>query len=224
MEITVQGTHRILVTPERAEVRLTAAAEFASRERAVGEATKTANRLGETLIGSVGVDSFRVEPVRVSSWRPADQNGRRLPDRVLAQVDIAATFTDFSELAAFTALAGTTQGVSVGGVTWSVTDSTRDRLEEEVLREAITRARRRALAMAKADGGAEVEIVEVADPGLLGGASDASGGRSFGSYAMKASAEVDTVDIVPEQVEVAETVHVRFRVIEKVAPPRRSQR
>lgn len=222
MHITVQGAHRVRVRPDLADLRLTALAESGTRERAIAEATRTANALADSLAALSGVVRHTVDPIRVSSWYPTDQNGRRLAERVSAQVGLGATFTDFEQLADFTARAGSLAGVQLGGVAWSVTPETRDRLEAEVLAEAIDRARRRALAMAHADGGGEVEILDISDPGLLGGGGDAPVAREA-MFRAKGMADVGGVDVVPEDVEVAEVVHVRFRVVEKQAPLRRGR-
>lgn len=221
MHITVQGSHQLRVRPERAALHLMVSAESGTRERAVAEATRTANALGAELAALAGVESHAVEPIRVNSWWPSDQNGRRLAERVAAQVDLRATFTDFDQLAGFTTQAAARAGVQLGGVGWSVTPETRLRLEAEVLAEAIESARRRARAMAAADGGGEVEIVEIADPGLLAG--DVPLQLARGARDLSLKAEVTGVDVVPADVEVAEVVHVRFAVVEPTAKPRRSR-
>lgn len=229
MLIAVQGSHRVQVRPERATLFFMVMTEAGSRDRALAEATRSANALAAQLGELAGVESHSVSPVRVNTWRPSDQNGRRLAERVTAQVDLTAVFADFDALAAFTARAGSTAGVQLGGVTWSITDETRDRIEAEVLTAAIARARRRALVMARAEGASEVEVVDIADPGLLGDGEPrfevaaAYGARSLKSDEGDEGDEGGGVDVVPEDVEVSETVHVRFQVVEKQARPRRGQ-
>lgn len=223
MNITVQGTHRVRVRPERALLHLMALAESGSRDGAVDDATRTANRLGDELEALSGVEKRTLEPLRVHAWRPSDQNGRLLAERVSAQVELTATFSDFDQLADFTARAGALPGVQVGGVEWSVTDETRDRLEAVVLERAIARARARALAMAASDGAGDVEITDIADPGLLAGGPEPTtvGGPQFRALAAEAAGAGGELNLLPQDVEIFETVHVRFRVVENHVQPRR---
>ena len=225
MHITVQGTHSVRVDPERAELHLAAQVESGSRERALADVTRTANSLAETIAALEGVERHSIDPVRVSSWRPSDQNGRRLAERITARVSLVVEFTDFASLADFTTRVGAQAGVQLGGVAWSVTDATRERLEAEVMAEAVRQARVRATAMADADGGGDLEIVEMADPGLLGGpgAFAAGGHPEMRAMAMGMASDGGSVEIVPEKVEVSASVHVRFLRIPATASARRSQ-
>ena len=226
MKITVQGSHRTLVTPERARLSLAATAESGSRERAVGDASTLGNELAGDLKARVGagVESCSVEPVTVQQWRPSDQNGRRLAVRVQAQVNLEAVFTDFGALAEFTATAGVRDGVRLGWVHWYLTDETAADAEEGVIGQAIGRARRRALAMARADGAKEIQIEEISDPGLMGDASALDAGalapRAMRAMALESAPEVD---VTPSDIEVSATVQVRFTTVDQ-PPPRRSQR
>ena len=113
-------------------------------------------------------------------------------------------------------------GQCPGCTEWNtLTEETRGRIEAEALTQAIGRARRRAVAMATVDGGQDVEIVEIADPGLLGGQVVGAEPGVMRQFAR--SAEAGSVHLLPEDVEVTEVVHVRFHVVERAARPRRSQ-
>lgn len=224
MRITVQGSHRTWVPPERARLSVSASAESGSREQAVTRASSLANELAAELgaLSGAGVETVAVQPVRVHEWRPSDQNGRRLATRVQAQVALEAVFTDFGALAAWTAEAGVRDGVQLGWVHWYLTDETAAAAEEGAIGHAIDRARRRALAMARADGAAEVEIEEISDPGLLADApQDAPVAR--GARAMALMESAPEVDVTPADLEVTATVQVRFTTVE-APPPRRGQR
>lgn len=227
MLITVQGTHSVRVPPERATVHLTASAESGSRDKAVSDAARTANRVAETWASAKddGLESYVVEPVRVHAWRPSDVNGRRLAERVSATVELSATFTDFAVLASFVTDAASRTGLQVGWVQWSLTEATRERVEAGLLTEAIAKARTRAQAMAAAEGEPDIEVVEVADPGLLGDMGAGTSGPGFygaSARALKADAGGgEQVDPVPEDIELSASVHVRFRAVDKPAPRRR---
>lgn len=213
MQVTVQGSHRVEVPPERATLSLLVLAEAGTREKALAEVTTTANALGAELAALAGVVSQVVSPVRVHAWRPTDASGRRLPERVSAQVDLTGVFADLDELAAFTARAGARDGVQVGGVGWSITDATRDRLEAETIAAALAPAHTRALAIARAAGASDVEVIEVADPGLLGGVDPRPEATAYRALASTGDFGGGGVDVVPADVEVVETLHVRFRVV-----------
>ena len=227
MKITVQGSHRTWVAPERARLSLSASAESGSRERAVSDASTLGNDLAADLNGLVGagVQSCSVDPVTVHEWRPTDQNGRRLAVRVQAQVNLEAVFTDFGALAAFSAAAGVRDGVRLGWVHWYLTDETAAQSEEGAIGQAIARARSRALAMARADGASDVEIEEISDPGLMGAAlaMDAGAPAPRAMRAMALTESAPEVDVTPSDIEVSATVQVRFTTVD-APPPRRSQR
>lgn len=226
MRITVQGSHSTWVPPERARLSVSATSESGSREQAMTRASALANELATELkdLTGTGVETVAVQPVRVHEWRPSDQNGRRLAVRVQAQVELEAVFTDFDALAAWTARAGVRDGVRLGWVHWYLTDETAAEAEEGVIGRAIDRARRRALAMARADGAGDVEIEEISDPGLLGEAvADAGAPHGKGVRAMAMMESAPEVDVTPADLEVTATVQVRFTTVD-APPPRRGQR
>lgn len=215
MKITVRGEHKLRRAPELAHLSVASTAESGSRSRAVADATRAAQRLADDLASLAGVERYSVEPVRVNSSWPSDGQGRRLPERVVASVNLTADFTDFEQLAAFTARAGAMDAVRVGWVGWSLTDATGERLEEEALTAAIASARRRALAMARAEGADAVEVEEISDPGLLSdsGALADAGPLAFASPMAARSSAPELLEIVPQDVEVVAAVHVRFRTV-----------
>lgn len=225
MHITVQGAHSITIPPQRADLHFGVETEAGSREKAIKATTATAEALGATLAGLSGVESHSVGPLRVHSWRPTDAQGRPQAERVTARVDLTGVFSDFEQLSSFAIEAGGRAGVQLGWVAWSVTDEERARVQADVLGRAIGQARARALAIAEADGGGDVEILEVADPGLLGGGdvTPAYAQEKFRAMAMSSDTGASALNIVPEDVDVTEVVHVRFRVVEKHPRPRRSQ-
>lgn len=215
MQISVQGDQRVRVAPERAELFLNVTEEGTDRSKVIAAVTAAANRVAGELAEATTagtVESHVVEPLRIHAWR----KNRTSAERVTATVGVRATFVDFEALGRSTADLAGRPGVQLGWVRWFLTDATADRLRDECIAGAVDRARSRAEAMARAAGAGEIEIVEIADPGLLGTADAQTmfGGREklFAARAMGMSAEAapEPVEIRPEDIEVAAQLQLRF--------------
>lgn len=213
MQISVRGEKSVRVAPERAEVHATVTFEGVDRARVVADTAAAANRLASDLEGlkaSGAVERFSVQPLRSHAWRP-----ERGAERVSASVEVAALFADFEALGRLTSDLGAREGVQLGWVSWQLTDATADRLRDECIQGAVDRARHRAEAMARAAGAKELEIVEIADPGLLGS------GEVRMEYAAPAMAmgrqskggAADAVQAVPEEIEVGAQLQLRFATV-----------
>ena len=219
MEIVVVGSHRAVLGPERATLHFSVAHESEDMESAVASTARLANMLRseiEDLKAKVptAITWFAVLPVRTRSWRPYNKDGLVMPLRFGAVADIQVKFSDFAALAAFAARAGAESAVSLRSVEWALTEETRAKLTRKVLVEAVKNARDRALLIAQASGVDDVAVVEVADPGLLRdvgrsgvnieGASLSRGAASSGSVGSGG------LDLAPEDIEIAASVHARF--------------
>jgi uncharacterized protein YggE len=154
-----------------------------------------------------------VLPIGTRSWRPWSDKGAVLPMRHAASAMLKVKFRDFRALAGFADTWGGVDGVTLGGVEWTLTEGEQKRVEQEVLAGAVAQARERAQVLATAAGGGPVRCVEIADPGMLPE-------RSFGggppmAYAMRSGKAMDTgggegIEIAPQDVEVEAVVHARF--------------
>lgn len=219
MEITVVGNHKLVLAPERATLHLSVGHEADEMEPAVAAATREANMLRsqiEALRATVPsrITWFAVLPIRTRSWRPYNNDGLIMPLRFRAEADVRVKFCDFTALSTFAARAGASSAVSLEWVDWALTEATKGELERKALAEAVRNARERALLMAQASGAEDVSPVEVADPGLL---RDVSPGdvriESAGLFRGSAKAATDgsgAVDLAPEDIEIAASVHARF--------------
>jgi uncharacterized protein YggE len=218
MDITVVGTARASLAPERGTLHLTLGHEGGDKAQVL-EATT-----GLVQSFSAYVDELKsaqpspttwsaILPVRTRSWRPWSDKGQVLPLRHAASAEVRLKYRDFSALAATVDAWGALAGVTVNHVEWALTEATRATQEAEVLRRAVADAQSRAQAMATAAGQGEVRWVELADPGLLqGGARPAAGVESYTAASMRAG-KADAgggTDVAPEDIAWQVQVHARF--------------
>lgn len=215
MEITVVGSARATRPPERATIALNVALEGNDKRHVLEGTTALVKSL------SAEVDRLRqgdpapvtkaaVRPIGTRSWRPWSDQGRILPLRHAASCALDLTFRDFGALSAFVDAWGAVDGISLGGVEWTLTEAVRAELETTVLGEAVARARERAQILATAGGGGPVRCLEIADPGLLTEQRSAESAP----IAMFARSAADVgggegIDIVPHDVDIEAQVHVR---------------
>jgi len=222
MQISVQGEQRVRVAPERAELHLSVTRQGPDRARVVAAVTATANQVGRelgALQASGAVERYAIEPLRTYSSKKTPSSA----ERITASVDARVTFADFEALGRYTADLGGRTGVQLSWVRWSLTDATADRLRDECIAGAIGRARDRASSMARAAGADDIEIVEIADPGLLSGGETRTmlgGGRELSAMAARGLAmeEAEAVEIRPEEIEVGAQLQVRFVTREARGP------
>ncbi|MFP5416591.1 MAG: SIMPL domain-containing protein [Actinomycetes bacterium] len=213
MQITVVGTHPYERAPERATMHVTIDLEGPDRATTSRDAAALRDSVGSELQrlrdepGSP-LESFSVGPLMTRSWRPPHERGHVLPLQYGASARVRATFADFERLAELmNALAGR-EGVRLDHVEWTLTDQTRRQVEADALTRAVAEARSRALAIAQASGWAGVDVVEVADPGLLDPDSPWPQPRVM-REAMMAGA-VGGPGLVPEDIRGEARVHARF--------------
>ena len=218
MDIAVIGRNRASTAPERATVHLTIACEADNPDTALQTTTVAVNEIHD------GIRRLRHDPERPTtwsavlpivtrSWRPWNTDGTVNPLRHSAAAKVKVKFRDFAALALFIQEHGVNQFVKIENVEWALTRGTRNRLREQVLAAAVNDAVYRATVMAHAAGLTAVTIIEVADPGLLGGASAGPGphaGATMRGAIGSAAPGGGPVDLVPEDVEIAAEVHARF--------------
>jgi uncharacterized protein YggE len=218
MEITVAGTGSASLRPERATIHLTAGFEGPEPQGPMAATTDLVRRLSAELARLKGADPSpttwsAVLPIRTRSWRPFSDKGTVPPPVHAASAQVQVKFRDVGALARFVDAWGGVDGVTIVGVRWTLTEATRQDEERRVLARAVEQARERARVIAAAAGAGDVRVVEVADPGLLGGdrhgtsAPSAVAGRPAAEAARAALAPVD---LAPEDVELSAVVHARF--------------
>jgi uncharacterized protein YggE len=217
MELTVVGTARASLAPERATLHLTLGHEGGDK----AEVLRATTALVQSF--AAYVDELRsadpspttwsvIQPIRTRSWRPWSDKGQVLPLRHAASSGVQVKYRDFRALAASVDAWGALAGVSVDRVEWALTEATRTAQEAEVLRRAVADARTRALTMARAAGYDDVRWVELADPGLLqSGGRDVGGGPvAAASYRAAKAESGGGAEVAPEDIAWQVEVHARF--------------
>lgn len=220
MLITLTGTHRVTLPPERCTITVHLAFESDSQsepmrrlETAVAEIEADLKEL--TSSPSTPITQFSIGAPSTRTWRPWNQDGDPLPLRHGAALDVRAQLRDFRALGQWVAAWGERDGCTVRSAEWTLTEETRRIVEASTLTTAIENARERAQLMATTAGFSRIEFVEIADPGLLDGPPETSAymcGGTDGSAAGRVLMADDVgVTIAPEDIEVEATVHARFR-------------
>jgi uncharacterized protein YggE len=220
MEITVMGTGRAAQPPERATIHLSAGFEGGDQDEVLTRTTQLVNALVAEIARLKEHESepttwSAVLPIGTRSWRPWSDQGAVLPMRYAASSRIQVKFRDFRALSGFTDAWGRLDGVTLGGVEWTLTEQVRRDTERRVRVSAVEDARDRAQVYATAAGGGVVRCVQVADPGLLqdnGRAMDLAGAapRAMRAGAAKYGGGDEGIEIAPEDVEIEAVVHARF--------------
>ncbi len=220
MEISVQASHEQWLRPEIGRLRARAAAEAATKEEVLTKVTDVVTTFSAELKRLAGLEvapvrDVIVRPITTSSWRPVNR-GRMQPPIYTANATMQADFTDFTALADIAAKFGAIDGLNLDLVEWRLTDATQERAEHEGLTAAVGAAKDRALVMARAAGATSVRCLQLADPGLMSDPSrqaapvmyDAMASGMMRGKAM--SAEVQGIEIAPEDLMVAVQVQARF--------------
>ena len=218
MEITVSGTGRSSLRPERATLHLTAGFESGDKAEAMSEATRVVNELSADLRRLKELDPSpttwsAVLPIGTRSWRPWSDQGAILPMRHAASARIMVKFRDFPTLAGFADHWGGRPGITLGHIEWTLTEARQKETERSVLAQAVEVARERAQVLATAAGAGEVRCLEVSDPGMLGHRTEGEPmmlAASRSAYAKDAGGGGEGIEIAPEDVDIEATVHARF--------------
>lgn len=222
--ITVQGSHTAWYPAERGTVWVTVAHDGPERAPVFEKTTRVAGALSEALTGLHDADRGPVtwwsyDQVRVWSERPWNNEGRQLAPVYHATVSISAKFSDFDALARWVETIATQAGVSVGSITWDLTEAHRLEVTEAARRLAVADAVAKATVYASSVGlGAPVALA-IADPGMLGDGAAPGGGGGFERMAFKSQAAPmmamdagggGSLSFTPEQIEVSAAVDARF--------------
>lgn len=175
MRFTLTGTHELSRAPERATLHLLVQHEGSRRTEVLASTRALANSVQEEARSLLGrgeagpVASVHTGAVSVRSWMPTDRDGVPLARVHAASIGLEVEFRDFEDLSIRVVEWSEQEGVTVVGLDWDLTQTTRRGLQEETLTGALADACRRARVLAGAAGAGEVRVVEVADRGMLGG-------------------------------------------------------
>jgi uncharacterized protein len=213
--ITVQGEHEVRRTAERGLVRVQVAYDGPDRHETLARATQ---RHAELTAGLREIDEASGGPLRHWSsdqlrvWgdRPWSQTGEQLPIVHHAQIGIEAEFADAAVLSDWVASVSLREGVTIDGVSWSLSEPTAQQLADETARGAVEDAVAKARRYAGALGLSDLRAVAVSDPGLLGDAGAPSQPPAPFAAKMMAADAGASLTLKPDEIRVRAQVHARF--------------
>ncbi len=219
-EFTVRGAASAFQRPERGTVHVTLSFQGPKPQpvydRVVAdlEAVKTSVKaLHDPSQGPV--TWWSTKNVRTWAQRPWNQDGKQLPLVHHASVGVEVKFRDFTALGRWVSQhVSSTQGFSLDGVVWALTENNRQDLERAVRTRAVQDAARRAQEYADALDLGPIRPVAVADAGMLGNGLHVAGGGGAAPYARMAAAKDSAggaeLELSPEDIEVSAEVDARF--------------
>lgn len=218
--ITVQGEFSAWYPAERATVRASIQVDGPKRDSvftsAVAASDSVRNSIEALFDKQAGpVTWWTSDSVRVWSDRPWNNEGKQLPLVYHAAVDFSAKFLDFDALSRWVEAAAAIEFVSIGSITWDLTDATRTSVTTEVRSRAVKDAVAKATVYAQSIGLGSVTAIALADPGMLG---DPSTGGGAPAPMMRAAMSMQalgggggpTLALKPEEIVVASIVDARF--------------
>lgn len=216
LEITVRGSAESRYAAERAVVSMAASIEGPEKKKVFDDAVAIQEPLTSQLRELVDLDAVSTwssDQVRVFSHRPWDDQGKRRAMVHVARVQVEAEFVDFERLSGFLDYWSGTDGVEIGGISWDVTTKNRRTYEAEVRKTAVDDAVAKAQTYSNAVRRGKVVALQLSDPGMLSGQSDATGPEPM-TYRM-ASADMasggPSLDLTPAEIVVHVDVDARFR-------------
>jgi uncharacterized protein YggE len=216
--ITVRGEHSERFDAERAVVSASVHTDGPLRESVFARAVEASDAVRDIITSIHDADegpiaSWSSDSVRVWSERPWNNEGKQLAPVFHAAVDFAATFVEFDALARWVESAAAIDAVTIGGVSWDLTEETRARVSNEVRTKAVADAITKAVVYGAAVGLPRVTAVALADPGMLDDPSNGAPSPVFARASLKSQAydsAAPQLALKPEQILVACAVDARF--------------
>lgn len=219
--ITVQGEYSAWYPAERASVHAGVHTDGPKREVVFERAVAAADALRTSIEAMYDKDAGPItwwssDSVRVWSERPWNNEGKQLAPVFHSAVDFTAKFKDFDALAGWVENAASIEAVTVGSISWDLTEATKTSATVEVRSRAVKDAVAKAQVFAQSIGLGTVTAIALADPGMLGDPPSGGSGPSpvFARGAMKAQAYDSTgapsLALKAEEIAVASLVDARF--------------
>jgi uncharacterized protein YggE len=215
--IAVRGTAEERIDPELGAVSLSIGVSEPERDVALARTTEAHDRLiaaVRELESSGALDTWSAGQLRVWSHRPWNNEGKQLPLVHQTSAEVEVVFTDLERLGEWVSRVTTGDTVSMGGIEWRLTESTRRRVQESAQRGAVADAVAKARVYAAALGLGTPTPVELADTGLLTAQPIAPGGGER-LFAMRASADMgagagSVTQFAPAKLVIEASVEARF--------------
>ena len=216
--ITVNGSAEEFHPPQRgtATVRIgfEGAAKEPVRQRTVELAASFAADLRSRLNPQAGpVTWYSQEALSTWTEKPWNKDGKQLPPVFHAEIALEAKFSDLAVLAGWVDHWASVEGVTLAGIEWTLTETSKREAIARVRANAVRAARDKAQAYADSLELGPVSPRQIADTGMLGDspqavvAAAASGG--FSARAAKAPS-AGPAAIVPQDVRIAAAVDAQF--------------
>lgn len=214
--ITVRGSARAEHAPDRAVVAFSIGAVASERSSALVSARETLGRISDAL------ETHRRDG-RVHDWSADDAHvyadrewvGEGRPPVVRHRASVSGSVTVIGDRTTATLpelldlISGETLA-RVDGVDWSLTDERYADAIAAVRHDAVSDAVQKATAYARSIGRGGIEVIALADPGMLGAGGDAPMPRMERAMALMGGAAGDgAFELRPEPVVVQATVELR---------------
>lgn len=214
--ITVQGRFSSFYPPERATVQLSVGFEGACREPVFSETVAVSSTVRSLLAerhdpATGPITWWSSDSIQVWSSTPWSQDGAQLPLVFHSRVGFSVKFNDFVVMAQWIEKVAVLDGLTVGTITWALTEGRKTAVIAEVRSRAVKDAVAKASVYAQSIGLGSVRAVALADPGMLGdrvGTSD--DGTSHPMSRMMATGAGPELSLTPEDIEVDAVVDARF--------------
>jgi uncharacterized protein YggE len=214
--ITVQGRFSSFYPPERATVQLSVGFQGPIREPVFAE-TVTASSTVRSLLAQQHAPAtgpitwWSSDSIQVWSTRPWSQDGAQLPPVFHSRIGFIVKFNDFAVMAEWIEKVAVLDGLTVGAITWALTEARKTAVIAEVRSRAVKDAVAKASVYAQSIGLGSVRAVALADPGMLGDQVGASaGGAPHPMARMMATGSAPELSLTPEDIEVDAVVDARF--------------
>ena len=214
--ITVHGSARSELTPERAIVRFTISANGPDRAPIVASVGRTLADVSTALDAQHDeqagpVSSWSADRVTVSTHRPWTNDGSLAPIVHRASVAGHATVSVIDVVAELVDDLVARELVSVDGLEWALTDARLELETRDARARAVSDALAKAEALAAAIGLESVTALALADPGMLDGGSGNPAPLPRLERAMAMDARGDGgLSLRPESIVVEAAVDARF--------------
>jgi uncharacterized protein YggE len=208
--ISVRGEAYVEVQPERATVKVIVELDGPDRASVQHRASQARERcltMVRTLHdpGTGPITEWSASSLQVWSTRPWNAEGTQLPLVFHSRSTVDATFSDLDAVGAWTDTLAATDGITIAGIDWSITDLTRQELEARCSRDAVANAVTKATIYASALGLGDVGPTEITEPAVLH-----AGGPEYGVMAKMAMASPGSTEFAPEPVRITVQVNARF--------------
>ncbi|KAA1427325.1 SIMPL domain-containing protein [Nocardioides antri] len=218
-EITVRGSYSAFLPPERGTVRASLGFEGPQMQPVYDRVVRDLEAVKASVeplhdAESGAVTWWATRHVRTWTHRPWHKEGKQLPLVHHASVGLEVKFRDFGALTRWVgAHVEHTDGFSLEGVEWALTEARKQELAREVRARAVRDASARAQEYADALDLGAVRPVALADAGMLGNGLHPSGGAEVAYLRGQSVGDADAggaLALAPEDIEVSATVDARF--------------